>query len=499
MSICFSETTYTSPSLSCCLSSAILLIKGKSKGLFWSFLYFVVALWAGRSSTAGSTRPDVPYLCCKGIWPGFTCQWSIVVSAEQVSPLQWNHQRTQMEARITFLVSRDKLSEEQSRFKELLPCHYVAFGGSRSPVQIHPPPCLVLAQCRVGTTKRSSGKYLRRYEKVDLEQPIIIYFIGCQRQTVKKVSLTHTHTHGGNGNDMCNCQMSFLLCLWVRRWFPAYARSLIAWPAETLFICVKSKWSCQCWVTRRPSCKLLILIFLYTWFISMFIIVLALAFGSAFGVFFVYSSRGKLSLAVISVWSAEGEAQNFAPDSDFGANGTHGWQKTTERHKKFDKQNTVKQKQKEPVGHLSASFLSAGWHTCFQSTIFFTQNQMKTLSQLVKRIQTSYYLVYPIYRKSTSVCETWKISSSAIELHCILIDGVSDLLTTTVCVCDWCCWMISAGLSLWECIIGAFPDRCMEGGQMVVRKGFLIPGMVEHIPVGRGKAGALMRATMQSI
>lgn len=49
----------------------------------------------------------------------------------------------------------------------------------------------------------------------------------------------------------------------------------------------------------------------------MFIIVLALVFSSAFGVFVVYSLRGKLSLAVISIWSAEGEAQNFAPDSDF--------------------------------------------------------------------------------------------------------------------------------------------------------------------------------------
>lgn len=88
----------------------------------------------------------------------------------------------------------------------------------------------------------------------------------------------------------------------------------------------------------------------------MFIIVLALVFNSAFRVFVVYSSGGKLSLAVISVWSAEGEAQNFAPDSDFETNETHGWQMMTETHKKLDKQNTVKQKQKEPVGHLSARF-----------------------------------------------------------------------------------------------------------------------------------------------
>lgn len=251
MSICFPETTYMSPLLRRFLSSAILLIKGKSKGLFWSFFYFAVALWAGQSSTAGCIRPDVPYLCCKGIWPGFTCQWSIVVSAEQVSPLQWNHQCTQMEARITFLVSGDKLSEEQSRFKELLPCHYLASGlpdrRSKSPSSQIPP----------GSGAAMGGNHEKILWKV-FEKIWEGLFRTTHHNLLYRVpdancrfhTHSHTRTHRGNGSDMCNCQMSFLFCFWVRLWFPAYARPLIARPAETLFICVKSKWSCQCWVTR---------------------------------------------------------------------------------------------------------------------------------------------------------------------------------------------------------------------------------------------------------
>lgn len=207
---------------------------------------------------------------------------------------------------------------------------------------------------------------------------------------------SRTHTQRDE-SDMCNCQMSFSLCLWVRCWFPAYSRSLIVWPAESS----KSKWSCQCWVSSWPSCRLLIPVLLETWFISVFIIVLALVFSSAFGVFVVYSLRGKLSLEVISIWSAEGEAQNFAPDSDFQqTEHMPGRRPRKEMHKTFGKQNTVTQKQKESVTNFSPSFLrAAGWHACSQSAMFSRQNQMKTLSQLVIRIQTSCFLVCPILRK----------------------------------------------------------------------------------------------------
>lgn len=145
LGICFSETTYTSPPLPCCLSSAILLVKDMVRACFDSFCCAVG--WMKWQAPDGRTFPTSSL---KESDLGLHCPWSIVVSAEQMSPLQWNHQCTQMEARITYLVSRDKPS---SRLSKSCYCHVVGFRGQGRRSKFP----LALTRLWAGTTKGFSG------------------------------------------------------------------------------------------------------------------------------------------------------------------------------------------------------------------------------------------------------------------------------------------------------------------------------------------------------
>lgn len=141
----------------------------------------------------------------------------------------------------------------------------------------------------------------------------------------------------------------------------------------------------------------------------------------------------------------------------------------TETHKKFDKQNTMKQKQKEPVFHLSA-FLWAGWHTCFQWTFFFSrQNQMKSLSQLVKQIQKVASLFISFTESPHLFVKLEKLALQPSD--CIVF--FSDVFECRLL--DW----RSGSASLVPFQIGAWK---------VFRRGFHIPGTAEQFPVGRRKS-----------
>lgn len=189
--------------------------------------------------------------------------------------------------------------------------------------------------------------------------------------------------------------------------------------------------------------------------------------------------------------SAGGEAQNFAPDSDFGANGTHGWQMTMDRRTKSLTNKTQRSKNRRNLQVIYQPRFSELDDTLAFNRLFPPdQTKWRLGPNLLNGSKQVTSLFTPFTESPHLFVKLEKLALQPPNCIAFLSMGLA------ICVTDAFEWYLMDWLSGVRTSLVPF----QIGAWKVIRKVFFVyPEWGNCFQLARGKTAVSMIAAMQNI